>query len=81
MLTFEELLTVITQIESVLNSHPISPMSSDANDLEILTPGHFLIGWLMTAIVEPELINIHENRLKKWFEWFSWYGNAGIGNI
>ena len=71
-LTFEELLTVITQIESVLNSRPISPMSSDVNDLEPLTPGHFLIGRPMTAIVEPELINVHENRLTRWKKITRW---------
>ena len=31
-------------VEASLNSRPMSPMSSDANDLAVLTPGHFLIG-------------------------------------
>ncbi|GFY25290.1 integrase catalytic domain-containing protein [Trichonephila clavipes] len=42
-MTLEEFLTIITQIEGILNSRPITPLSEDIDDFEILTPGHFLI--------------------------------------
>ncbi|GFT87924.1 uncharacterized protein TNCV_800171 [Trichonephila clavipes] len=42
-MTLEEILTIITQIEGILNSRPITPLSDDIEDLEVLTPGHFLI--------------------------------------
>lgn len=43
-LTFEELTTLLYQIEQCLNSRPLCPVTSDPSDLSILTPGHFLIG-------------------------------------
>ena len=43
-LTFKALSTVLTQVEAALNSRPISPMSSDPNALNVLSPGHFIIG-------------------------------------
>lgn len=56
-LTFKELLTLVNQIEAVLNSRPTTHMSADANDLKALTPGHFLVGRPHTAIPERELID------------------------
>ena len=54
-LTFEELTTVMHQIEAALNSQPLTPLSSDPNDLEALTPGHFLVGHPLVAARDPDL--------------------------
>ena len=62
-LTFENFYTVITQIESILNSRPLTPMSSDPNDLEVLTPAHFLIGRSFHSIPYPDVQHIPMNRL------------------
>ncbi|XP_043466423.1 uncharacterized protein LOC122501193 [Leptopilina heterotoma] len=41
-LTFEELLTVLCDCESVLNARPLTYMSESADDLKVLTPAMFL---------------------------------------
>lgn len=66
VLTVEEFQTLITRIEGILNSKPLTPMSSDPNDLCPLTPGHFLIGQPICALPEQTLKDIPLNRLNRW---------------
>ena len=44
VLSFEELTTLLCQIECILNSRPICPLSEDPKDDEYLTPAHFTLG-------------------------------------
>ena len=45
----EVLLTVFAEAESLVNSHPLTHVSLDADDAESQTPAHFLIGTSSTA--------------------------------
>ena len=51
-LTYEELSTLLTQIEACLNSRPLTPLPNDDDVIEALTPGHFLVGKPLTALPE-----------------------------
>ncbi|XP_074036726.1 uncharacterized protein [Leptinotarsa decemlineata] len=64
--TFEKFSTVLAQIEAILNSRPLCPISSDPRDLGVLTPGHFLIGRSLTSYPELDTTHLPENRLTFW---------------
>ncbi|UYV73041.1 hypothetical protein LAZ67_10001650 [Cordylochernes scorpioides] len=66
ILTYEELSTMTTQIEACLNSRPICPPSSDSDDFNPLTPGHFLIGRPLTALPESNDDDVPINYLDRW---------------
>ncbi|XP_043276021.1 uncharacterized protein [Venturia canescens] len=65
-LTFEEMTTLLTQIEACLNSRPLCAMSDDPEDMAALIPGHFLIGTALTAIPEPTLLDTKIHHLSRW---------------
>ena len=51
-LTYDELLTLVVETEAVLNSRPLSYVSSD--DLEEpMTPSHLLIGYRVLSLPDP----------------------------
>ncbi|GFT61909.1 DUF5641 domain-containing protein [Trichonephila clavipes] len=66
ILSHEEFLTLVVQIEAVLNSRPICPISNDPNDVETLTPAHFLVGSSLVAVPDPDYTEIPMNRLSRW---------------
>lgn len=65
-LTLEEFLTIIIQIEGILNSRPLTPLTADMDNFQVLTPGHFLVGKPINSIPEPNLIDQRDNILSKW---------------
>jgi Family of unknown function (DUF5641) len=76
--TFEEFATILTEIEAILNSRPLTPMSNDPSDLQPLTAAHFLTGASLKAINDHELpvgriyeqwLKLKEIREQFWDRW------------
>ncbi|XP_055918573.1 uncharacterized protein LOC129950673 [Eupeodes corollae] len=65
-LTFEELYTLLTQIEACLNSRPLCPLSDNIDDLDYLTPGHFLIGEPLLTIPQKDKNVENMSYLDRW---------------
>ncbi len=66
-LTFEEMSTVLCQVESCLNSRPLVPLNSPNDDgIEALTPGHFLIGKPLEALPDQTDVPIKQTFSRKW---------------
>ncbi|XP_011859788.1 PREDICTED: uncharacterized protein LOC105557211 [Vollenhovia emeryi] len=66
LLTYEEFTTLLTQVEEVLNSRPLCPLSDDPADVEALTPAHFLVGGPFSSVPEPSLTDVAVSRLSRW---------------
>ncbi|CAI6358936.1 unnamed protein product [Macrosiphum euphorbiae] len=64
-MTYDETTTLLCQIEAVLNSRPLTPLSSDPSDFNALTAGHFLIGGPLQLPPEPDCTGIPQNRLRR----------------
>lgn len=64
--TFEELCTLLSQIEAVLNTRPLCPLSSETNDTSVLTPGHFLVGSSLSIPIDKSFIDVNVNWLSRW---------------
>lgn len=64
ILTLEEMTTLLAEIEAILNSRPLCVLSSE--DLDALTPAHFLIGRPTTQIPTEDFREIKISRLSRW---------------
>ena len=78
VLSYEEFLTVLNQIEAILNSRPLFPLTNDPNDTVALTPAHFLIGDTMHAMPGRDTIKMDASTTFKLIQkiqedfWKSW---------
>lgn len=63
---YEDFNTLLCEIEAILNSRPLTPMSADPCDLNVLTPGHLLIGQSLQAIPSLDYTDTPTNRLAVW---------------
>lgn len=63
-LTFEELTTVLCEIEACLNSRPLCQMDDD--NTQPLTPGHFLITEAPIIVPDHNLKDVKISNLTRW---------------
>ena len=80
LLTDPQLATLLTEVESILNTRPLTHASEDINDLDALTPNHILLGlhrhWdYMGDITENDVLSrrrwkqVHALRTMFWNRW------------
>ncbi|XP_055589242.1 uncharacterized protein LOC129741527 [Uranotaenia lowii] len=63
---YEDMLTLLAEIEMCLNSRPLVEIPVEVKDLEALTPGHFLVGENMQAVACKPLTEVPDNLLSHW---------------
>ncbi|XP_067121310.1 uncharacterized protein [Centruroides vittatus] len=66
-LTYEELYTIICEVEGLMNSRPLTTLSEDTEDLIPLTPNMFLQGIKETGL--PDLNHLEKVNLGKRFRY------------
>ena len=85
-LTYEQLNTLLIEIEAILNSRPVCAPSADPNDPLAITPAHLLIGRPFNFLPEKTLVSVPDNRLSTynfitkarqdfWKRWYKEYLN------
>jgi hypothetical protein len=66
-LTFEEMATVLAQIEACLNSRPLSTLTcNESDEVSNLTPGHFLVGEALVIPPDVSFESSNFSSLRRW---------------
>jgi len=65
-LTVTEMITFLSQIEAIMNFRPLTPISDNPGELEVLTPGHFLIGDSIMSLPHVDIRETPINQLSRW---------------
>jgi hypothetical protein len=66
IVTYEELSTLLAEIEACLNSRPLCTLFDDPFNQTYLSPGHFLISEPLTQFPSIDFTNVKCNRLSRW---------------
>jgi len=64
--TYEELCTLLAEIEVCLNSRPLCALSHDSFNPTYLSPGHFIICEPLTQLPAVDFTDVKCNRLSRW---------------
>lgn len=82
--TYEELYTYMCEVEGILNSRLLTPISFDPNDFQVLTTGHFWISEPISSIPSLKYSQVANNRLSIWQHIQNWreiFKKDGMENI
>ncbi|XP_055604236.1 uncharacterized protein LOC129752489 [Uranotaenia lowii] len=63
VLNIDDFNTLLIQVEAVMNSRPLTPRSSEPDDVVALTPGHFIVGEPLVSLPEVDISELPINRL------------------
>lgn len=83
VLTDEVLSTTMVEVEALINSRPLTEVSSDVDSIEAITPNHFLLARSSVNLspgvfVDKEISSRSGGDSHKWSQII--YGNVGYGN-
>lgn len=78
LFTFEEFAALLTEISAVINSRPLTPLSTDPSDLTALTPSQFISTRPIVRPLEPQLADVPLNRLTAWHRNFRTDGDKNV---
>ena len=88
VLTDEVLLTAFAEVEWLVNSRPLTEISSDVDDLEALTPNHFIIGRGTLNLPPGVFVDIWNRWLQEYLpglisrkKWLKPTANVKIGDL
>ena len=59
ILSYEELITVLTQVEALINSRPLTALSSDPAEPRALTPAHFINTSPLLSMPAPQVESVN----------------------
>lgn len=63
--TIEEMSTLLCKVEACLNSRPITAITNNPENLQILTRGNFIIGAPLLALPGPNYVDVNLPPLKR----------------
>jgi hypothetical protein len=64
--TYDELSTLLFEIEACLNSRPLCALSNEPHSSNYFSPGHILIGDPLVLLLTTNLTDVKSNRLSRW---------------
>ncbi|XP_030579763.1 uncharacterized protein LOC115776287 [Archocentrus centrarchus] len=64
-LSFEEMTTILTEVEATLNSRPLTFVSNNLDEPQPLTPAHFLVGKRLTSLPSKQLSAVSGTALNR----------------